>query len=194
MDRSKRIFFLLLINLTLVVLSLYILDFLQIIDYRQLIKRVPLIKSAFEPRIEDPLLLEKVELEKKWELLSEQYQNYSNDLIILNESQLELELAWDELEEEQENVQTMIDNFELEQEKENAYDLRVEQIAEQIQNLPPEIAVEVLEKQEDLMIADIFEKLEELADEAGTGSVVPGISMLMDPEQLANVHLKMLQE
>jgi hypothetical protein len=194
MDRSRRVFFLLLINLILVFLSLYILDFLQIIDYRQILSRVPLLRQAYVTRVEDPFLWERMILQKQEELLNEKVRNYEAQLAQMVELKLQLDQEWEKLAEEKQNVQNMIDNFNMERQQEQTYDQKVLEVAMQIKNMPPAVAVKVIEKQDDLMIADIFRALEKIAEDEGTGSVVPGITRLMDPEQLARVQRKMLSE
>lgn len=194
MDRSRRVFFLLLINLILVFLSLYILDFLQIIDYRQILSRVPLLRQAYVTRVEDPFLWERMILEKQEQLLNEKVRNYEAQLAQMVELKLQLDQEWEKLAEEKQNVQNMIDNFNMERAQEQTYDQKVLEVAMQIKNMPPAVAVKVIEKQDDLMIADIFRALEKIAEDEGTGSVVPGITRLMDPEQLARVQRKMLSE
>lgn len=194
MDRSKRVFFLLIINLILVFLSLYILDFLQIIDYKQILSRVPLLRNAYQTRVEDPFLWERMILEKQQELLNEKIRNYEEQLSQLVAKKLELDQEWEQLAEEKQNVQNMIDNFNNEKAAQETYQQKVLAVAQQIQNMPPKVAVQVIAKQDDLMIADIFKALDQMAADAGTGSVVPGITMLMDPEQLARVQRKMLND
>lgn len=194
MNRSKRIFFLLLINLILAFLSLYVLDFLQVIDYKQLLRRVPLFAETETVKIEDPLLLEEMELEKKWQILDEQRLNFSNDMEILAESNLQLALEWERVEEEQQNIDDLIAAFEAEQASQEEYDIKIAEIADQINQLAPNVGVLILEKQDDLMIADIWEKLDELAEDNGTLSQVPALIPLMDPEQVARVQRKMLQD
>ena len=65
MNRNRRILFLLFINLGLAFLALYVLDMLQVIDYKQILSRVPFIRQVYAVKVEDPYLLEKAELEKK---------------------------------------------------------------------------------------------------------------------------------
>lgn len=193
MDRNRRIFFLLLINLTLAFISLYILDFLQIIDYRQILQRIPGARAVYKVKIEDPYLLERVELEKKWEILNEKTKNYEEDKLELETQKRELELEGEKLELERKKIEQMIIDRDTELSNANAYDKRVAQVARQIENMPPQAAVKILSQQEDLMIIDIFKKIEDLAKEAGTMSQVPYYLSLMDKEQAARVQRKMLE-
>lgn len=193
MERKKRIFFLLLINLTLAFLSLYILDFLQIIDYRQILQQFPLLKEVYQAKKEDPDLLSKMELDKKWQILQQKEMTYQQDLVKLEEEKRMIEEEKEAIAKAKDEIIAMKENYSNEMALKNAYDNRVEEVAIQIESLPPGVAVKLLEKQEDMMIVDIFRKIEERAAEEGKASILPSIMRLMDPDLLARVQRKMLQ-
>ncbi|OHD55926.1 MAG: hypothetical protein A2Y33_10700 [Spirochaetes bacterium GWF1_51_8] len=193
MERKKRIFFLLLINLTLAFLSLYILDFLQIIDYRQILQQFPLLKEVYKAKKEDPDLLSKMELDKKWQILQQKEITYQQDLAKLEEEKRVIEEEKEAIAKQKDEILAMRENMSNEQVLKNAYDNRIEEIAIQIESLPPVVAVALLERQEDMMIVDIFRKIEERAAEEGKASILPSILKLMNPDLLARVQKQMLQ-
>lgn len=193
MNRNRRIFFLLLINLGLSFVSLYVLDLLQIIDYKQILSRVPFIRQTYAVKIEDPYLLEKVELEKKWQILDEKILNYSQDKKKMEEDIRTVLLEKENIAREKESVKNMIDEFEKMKADKESYDKRVEAVAIQIESMPPKSSVSILEKQDDLMIIDIFKKMEARARDEGKVSLVSTLLMNMDPEQAARVQRKMLE-
>ncbi|QJR22008.1 hypothetical protein BREVNS_1258 [Brevinematales bacterium NS] len=193
MSRSKRILFLLLINLGLVILSIYFLDMLEILDYRQIFSQIPFLRESFVVKIENPFLLEKLELEKKWLLLEEKQRNLDDAKREMEKAFLMITQKQEELAQEKENIQNMIAQFELAKQNQATYEKRVEEIATQIENMPPQSAVKILEKQEDEMLIDILRMMEKRAQTAGKRSLVPYLLSLMDPEQSARIQRKMLE-
>lgn len=193
MNRNRRIFFLLLINLSLTFISLYVLDMLQIIDYKQLLSKIPLMKQAYAVKIEDPFLLERLELEKKWQILDEKVRNYEEEKKNLEEALRNLAIARDDMEKREENIRNMIDDFVKQTNEQESYEKRVDQVAEQIENMPPKSAVAILEKQDDMMIIDVIKRINARATDAGKQSTAPYLLSLMDPEQSARIQRKMLE-
>jgi len=193
MSRSKRILFLLLINLGLVILSIYFLDMLEILDYRQIFSQIPFLKEQFVVKTENPFLLEKLELDKKWLLLEEKQRNIENARKEIERNFLLITQQQEQLAQEKENIQNMIAEFELAKQNQATYEKRVEEIATQIENMPPKSAVQILEKQEDEMIIDVLRTIEKRAQSAGKTSIVAYLLSLMDPEQAARVQRKMVE-
>lgn len=193
MSRSKRILFLLLINLGLVILSIYFLDMLEILDYRQIFSQIPFLRESFVVKIENPFLLEKLELEKKWLLLEEKQRNLDDAHREMEKAFLMITQKQEELAQEKENIQNMIAQFELSKQNQATYEKRIEEIATQIENMPPQSAVKILEKQEDEMLIDVLRMMEKRAQVAGKQSIVPYLLSLMDPEQSARIQRKMVE-
>ena len=193
MNRGKKILFLLLINLGLVFVSLYVLDNLQILDYKQILNQVPLLRQTYKVKIEDPYLLEKTELEKKWQILDEKNRNLSEERKKLEEEKRSLQLDKEKVEKERENVKNMIDNFEKMKAEKETYDKRIEEVAQQIENMPPEASIKILSRQDDMMLIDLFKKMNMRAENSGGQSLVPYLMSLLDPEQSARIQRKMLE-
>lgn len=193
MNRGRKILFLLLINLGLVFVSLYVLDMFQIIDYKQLMSQIPFLKQAYRIKVEDPFLLERVELEKKWQILDERLRNYNEDKKKLEDEMRSNQIMLESIEKERENVQNMIDNFEKMKAEKASYDKRVDEIASQIEAMPPEAAVKILEKQDDMMVIDVFRRMNVRAADNSKATIVPYLLSLMDPEQSARIQRKMLE-
>ena len=193
MNRNRRVLFLLFINLGLAFLSLYVLDLLQIIDYKQIISRVPFIRQAYTIKIEDPYLLEKYELQKKEEILDEKIRNFEKDKSKLEEETRKLAIEKENVAKDRENTRNMIDNFEKSKAERESYDRRVDEVAQQIESMPPTASVRILEKQDDMMIIDILKRMEARAAAAGQQSLVPLLLSRMDPEQSARIQRKMLE-
>ncbi|MGC8764361.1 MAG: periplasmic-type flagellar collar protein FlbB [Brevinematia bacterium] len=192
MSRNKRIVFLLLINLGVVFLSLYVLDFLQVLDYRMIFVQMPFVKEQYTPKVEDPYLLEKLELEKKWKLLEEKIRGLEDEKKKIQNELRNLDIEKQDIAAQKENIKNMISEFERAKAEKESYDKKLENLAEYIENMPPLDAVKIIEKQEDLMIIDLFKKMDERAKKAGKQSIVPYLISKMDPEQAARIQRKML--
>jgi seryl-tRNA synthetase len=193
MNRNRRIFLLLAINLALAIIALYILDMMQIIDYKQILGRIPFLRQTYAVKIEDRYLLERSELDKKWQVLDEKSRNFLQDKKKLEEDARNVSIEKENIEKEKENVKNMIDTFEKMKAEKEAYENRVDKVAEQIENMDPKFAVRILEKQDDLLIVDILKKIDARALDKGGGSTVPYLLQLMDPEQSARIQRKMLE-
>lgn len=193
MSRNKRIILLLLINIGIIFISLYVLDYLQIFDYRQIFARLPLLRERYTPKVEDPYLLEKFELEKKWQLLEERLKNLELEKRKLEEEMRNIQLEKQNLIAERENVKNMIEEFERSKKEKESYDKRLEELAIQIENMEPKAAVKLLEKQEDMLLVDLLRKIEQRAKKEGRQSIVPYLLTLMDPEQAARIQRKMVE-
>ncbi len=193
MNRNKRIVFLLLINIGVISLALYLLDFLQILDYRMIFAEVPLLKEQYTPRVEDPYLLEKVELEKKWQVLEEKIKGLEDEKKKIEKELRDINIEKENIAQEKENIKNMISEFERAQSEKESYSKRLDSLAEYIENMPPLDAVKIIEKQEDLIIIDLFKRMDERAKKAGRQSIVPYLISRMDPEQAARIQRKMLE-
>jgi flagellar protein FlbB len=193
MSRNKRILFLLLINIGVIFISLYILDYLEVFDYKQIFTQIPLLKEEYTPRVEDPYLLEKLELEKKWQLLEEKIRGLQEEKKKIEEEMRNLQIEKQNVAIEKENVKNMISEFERAKSEKESYEKKIEELAIQIENTEPKAAVKMLEKQDDLLLIDLFRKMEERAKKAGRQSIVPYLLSLMDPEQAARIQRKMVE-
>lgn len=193
MERTRRIFFLLVLNIALVFLSIYILDFLQIVDYRQILGKVPGLKTAYQVKVENPFLLERLELDKKWSILNENLKNLEEEKQKIKLENEKIAIEKKKVEEDKKQIQNRIDQFEKQKKEAQAYTKRVDQVASQIENMPPASAVKILSEQDDMMIIDILRRLEARAQQAGTTSMVSYLLSLMQPEQAARIQRKMLQ-
>jgi flagellar motility protein MotE (MotC chaperone) len=193
MNRGRKIFFLLLINLGLVFVSLYILDMLQIIDYKQILSQVPGLKEVYKVKVEDPYLLEKAELDKKWQILDEKVRNLKEDRKKLEDDLRNLAEERDKIDNERESVRNMVANFSNSIAERDSYDKRVDAVADQVESMEPKAAVAILSKQDDMMLIDIFKKMNARAEDKGTKSTVSYLLTLMDSEQAARIQRKMLQ-
>lgn len=187
-----KIAILLIINIFIAGSMLYFLDYMKIINYRTIFNQITGVNITPPSRIEDPMLLEREELDKKWELLTIKEIELSNIDQTLGQSNLSLQAEQQQLQNEREaflNEQTLIALQEAEQ---NTYDIKIEDVATQISGMPPQTAAELLNLQDDLQVVDIFNKMNQLAIANGQASTVPFLLTLMEREKAARIQTLML--
>ncbi len=192
MGQWMKVAMLLIVNVIIASSMLYFLDFMKIINYRNIFNEITGKEITAPARVEDPLLLEKEELNKKWELLTIKEIELSNIDQTLVSSNLALQTEQQQLQNDREafiNEQTLIA---IEKEEQNTYDIKITDVATQISGMPPQTAAELLDLQDDLQVVDIFKKMDEIAAAAGQSSTVPFLLTLMNRDKAARVQTLML--
>lgn len=187
-----KIAILLIVNTLIAGSMLYFLDYMKIISYRNIFNQVTGVTITPPARIEDPMLLEREELNKKWELLTIKEIELSNVDQTLGASNLALQAEQLKLQNEREaflNEQALQD---IQAKEQNTYDLKIQDVATQISGMPPQTAAEILNLQDDLQVVDIFKKMNELAVANGQASTVPFLLTLMEREKAARIQTLML--
>ncbi|MGL5721902.1 MAG: periplasmic-type flagellar collar protein FlbB [Brevinema sp.] len=187
-----KVFLLLLLNILIAGLSLYTLNYMHIIDYR-IIFQNNVLPMTVVPRVEDPLLLEREELAKKWELLDLRSVQISNAEAVLQTSNTLLIQDLDDLVQEREAFQNQLALTEAEMAASNAYDIRIAEVASQIAGMPPQNAAEILNLQDDLQVVETFRKMNEIAAATGQATTVPYLLTLLDRAKAARVQALMLE-
>jgi DNA repair exonuclease SbcCD ATPase subunit len=166
---------------------------LQVIDYKQILSQVPFLKQTYAMKQEDRFLLQKLELQKKEQLLDERIRNFQQDQKQLEEDQRNIAIEKDNVQKEKDNVKNMIDNFNKAKADQATYDNKIDALAAQMESMPPNSAVSILSRQDDMMAIDVLRRMEARAQSAGNQSTVPYLLSLMDPDQAARIQRKMLQ-
>ncbi|MDK2818201.1 MAG: hypothetical protein KFW21_01990 [Spirochaetota bacterium] len=192
MGQWIKVAMLLLINIAIAGSMLYFLDYMRVINYSSIVSQITKQKISAPIRVEDILLLEKEELNKKWELLTIKEVELSNQDQTIIASNLSLETEKTKLQDEREaflNEQVLV---KIQKEEANTYDLKIADVATQISGMPPQTAAELLNLQEDLQVVDVFKKMDELAIANGQASTVPFLLTLLDREKAARVQTFML--
>ena len=192
MQTWYKVFLLLLLNVAIAGFALYFFDFMRIIDYRTLFADTAKLTLKVSPKIEDPLLLEKEELNKKWELLAIKETEISNKNSSLESNILALDGEKNKLLEEREAFLNEQAVAALKKEEESSYDKRIAEVAAQMAGMPPQTAAEILNLQDYLQVVDTFRKMDELAAMNGQASTVPFLLTLLYREKAARVQALML--
>ena len=192
MGQWIKVAVLLLINIAIAGSTLYFLDYMRVINVLSIANQITKRDISAPLRVEDTLLLEKEELNKKWELLTIKEIELSNQDLIIIASNLNLVTEKTKLQDEREaflNEQMLVD---LEKQEQNTYDIKITDVATQISGMPPQTAAELLNLQDDLQVVDVFKKMEEIAVAAGQASTVPFLLTLLEREKAARIQTLML--
>lgn len=191
MGSWMKVFLLLLLNILIAALSLYSLNFMHIIDYRTILQK-GIIAPKAPPRVEDPLLLEREELAKKWELLGLKTTELSNTISSVEGSNVLLQQDREKLVQDQEAFQNQIALGAAQTAASNDYNVRISEVAAQIAGMPPLTAAEILNLQDDLQVVDTFRKMDELAVLNGQASTVPYLLTLLNRDKAARIQALMV--
>ena len=192
MGQWIKVAVLLLINIAIAGSTLYFLDYMRVINVLSIANQITKRDISAPLRVEDTLLLEKEELNKKWELLTIKEIELSNQDLVILASNLSLVTEKTKLQDEREaflNEQMLVD---LEKQEQNTYDIKITDVATQISGMPPQTAAELLNLQDDLQVVDVFKKMEEIAVAAGQASTVPFLLTLLEREKAARIQTLML--
>ncbi len=192
MGQWIKVAILLLINIAIAGSTLYFLDYMRVINVLSITNQLTKKDVSAPLRVEDTLLLEKEELNKKWELLTIKELELSNQDQSILASNLDLATEKTKLQDEREaflNEQILVD---LEKQEQNTYDIKITDVATQISGMPPQTAAELLNLQDDLQVVDVFKKMDQIAVAAGQASTVPFLLTLIEREKAARIQTLML--
>ena len=192
MGQWIKVAILLLINIAIAGSTLYFLDYMRVINVLSIANQITKRDVSAPLRVEDTLLLEKEELNKKWELLTIKELELSNQDQSILASNLDLATEKTKLQDEREaflNEQILVD---LEKQEQNTYDIKITDVATQISGMPPQTAAELLNLQDDLQVVDVFKKMDQIAVAAGQASTVPFLLTLIEREKAARIQTLML--
>ncbi|MGQ9629610.1 MAG: periplasmic-type flagellar collar protein FlbB [bacterium] len=188
--KNLLLFFILLV---LILASAWWLDYIGLINLREVVyptlAKVPVVGRFFE-QARLPLTIE----ELRWEELKKRIKALDEREARLNQRAEELENLTKKLDAKSEELAKREEALKLAeqalQEDKSAWDdytKNVEEIANLNIKMPPDQVAERFEKLDDLLIIDIFRKMEEL----GRQNNVTAILQSMDPERAAVLYRKM---
>ena len=191
-----KMLFLILLIIVLILGGIFWFDRLDLLDYKRVMgpfsQYLPSFLQRGEQLLEDDeFLLERASIEKTEQRLvdverdlEKRERELEDQKLLLSEQEAKLSEEAKRLEEQEKvlsEAQRQYDNY-----KDN-----VRKQAEYFVSMPPQEAVERLQKLEDLLIVDILREMDRNAEEAGTQSIVPYFLSLMDAERAASVQRKM---
>ena len=177
---TRKIFLALLLNVFLLGVGLFVLDTLQIISIGQVLDSLGL-RKGYQPRIEDPFLLQREELGKQWKLLALKEQELKNVRGLSSKKQQELK-----------DLQERENRIKQDSRDKTKRSERIKQIAVQLMNMPPDKAVARLQAQEDnFLVIEILRAMDAESARIGQQSMVPYYLSLMDKDRAAVIQRKM---
>jgi flagellar protein FlbB len=197
---GPRIFVLLLLLLVLFAGGAIWFDVLGIIDVQQTF--APLVRPVMrlfgaEPRadipdVDEPFLLEGARLEKEREALVELRRSLDEreQTFLQTEAEVQQRLAAIE-----EREQALAEREESFNQRVNRYENRRANIVDNVQslnNMPLEDAVGILQGYDDALLIETLRVADELAEEAGTFSLVSTWLSRLPPERAAEIQRKMV--
>ncbi len=140
------------------------------------------------------MLIEKEELEK-------QKENLENEKIKINELKLQLEQREKEIQEKEKEISEQKENIEQQKKKiqeiENSRKEKqklIDNMARRFAAMPPQNVIEIIQGWQNSDIVDVFMRMEEIAEEEGTQSIVPFLLTLLPSERSSIITSLMLDQ
>ncbi len=173
---------------------MYLLDVWGIIS---LSEYLPFLKKEV-PKVDQTqanvLLMEKERLEKEKELLE-------SEKTTIQELKLKLEEQEKKLKEQEQSLQVEKDNIEKQKQKlqeiENnrrEKNKMIEDMARRLNAMPPQSVIEIIQGWNNMDIVDVFLKMEQIAEEEGTPSIVPFLLSQLPAERASIITSLMLDD
>jgi flagellar protein FlbB len=192
---AGRIFILLLLVAILAAGGIVWFDYLNIIDAKSVL--APLSRfigrqPRTQPETTDEILnLDAERLAIRLEALDLQRMEIETRNRDLDSRQGLIEQMAQELEERHKQVEDMANSLRDQREDADNRDRRIEENARILNGMPPERAVGIMSAMDDQDVIDVLRKTEEIAQAAGTVSMVSYWMSLMDPIRAAELQRKM---
>jgi flagellar protein FlbB len=177
-------------------------DYLGVIDIKTSLAwvyRIPFVAriTGIEARTQEPLSpdaflnLDAERLAVRLESLDLRSAELDNQEAANAARQAEIEQWAAEIEERQRMLDEAEQSLEARRNETDSYDGNVDRIARNLSSMPPVAAVGILNQMEDQFAIDIIRKVEEIAQAAGTVSIVSYWFSLMQPARAAELQRKM---
>jgi flagellar protein FlbB len=189
-----KLFYIIFLIFFLIGIYLYLLDSWGIIslkNYLPFLEKEPLVVDQTQA---NQLLLEKERLEKEKEILEEEKLKVNELKLKLDEHQKNLQDKEKELQEQNANLEKQKQKL---QEVENARKERnkmIEDMARRLNAMPPTNVIEIIQGWKNIDIVDVFLKMEQIAEEEGTPSIVPYLISQLPQERASVITSLMLDE
>jgi len=167
--------------------AIYIFDYLNIITFGEVFTSLGL-KSDDIPKIEDPLLLQKEEMKKQWKLLALKEKDFisrTNAFVKKEQKVKDWEDRLKSLAKQMKERETKMARITM---SNSTRIKRVQQVANQLRNMPPAQAVARLETmKDDFMVIDIINAIDASFKAEGKKSIVSYYLSLMNKKRAARL-------
>ena len=193
MGMAPRIIGLLVLIFVLLVGGLYFFDMWGLLNARQFFAPV---LGLFGQKVEvvnadDPVLLDSIRIRKQEEALDLRYQDFQNQLEAQKKAEAEFNQKLAELSEREKAQADQEKSF---KDRVSRYDdviTNLQKNSSVLTSMTPQAAVLILNGYADQDLIDTLRVTQELADAAGTTSLVSVWLSLMDPKRVAEIQRKM---
>ncbi|GIX40507.1 MAG: flagellar protein FlbB [Leptospiraceae bacterium] len=189
-----KLLYLIFLNLFLIGIFIYLLDVWGLIQLNQYLPFMEKEPPKVDQTQANALLLEKEKLEKEKQIIEEEKIKINELKLKIDEQQKALQEKEKELQEEKQNIEKQKQKL---QEIENARKERnkmIEDMAKRLNAMPPEDVIAIIQGWKNIDIVDVFLKMEELAEEEGSQSIVPYLLSQLPPERASVITSLMLDE
>ena len=194
-----RVFVLLLLVAILAAGGIVWFDYLNVIDAKAVLS--PLSRfigrdARTQPKTEldEDLNLDAERLALRLEALDLQKQEVDTFKRGLDDRYGEIEQMAQELEEQRKAVEEQANSLRAQAADADNRDSNVERIAQNMNGMQPERAVGIMATMEDQLVIDVLRKTEEIAQAAGTSSIVSYWLSLMEPARAGELQRKMAEK
>lgn len=193
-DKSK-VFYLIILLFFSIGAGIFWFDYINLIDVNQYIQKI----SGKEPDSvlyasdDEPSLIQLQEFEKQKQLLQERTAELDRRQALLEEQEKSLETELEKIDEIKKGLELEKKKLEDEKNKYSEYQENVKDLANKIQNMPPEQAVQIMIQWDDPLIIDVLRQMDRNAEEAGTSSITSYLISLMPKEKAGRIMYLMTQ-
>ena len=191
-----RVFVLLLLVAVLAAGGIVWFDYLNVIDAKAVLSPLSRFigrQARTQPKTEldEDLNLDAERLAMRLEALNYRNQEVDTRQRDLDSRYNEIEQMAQELEERQKLLDERENSLRAQAADAENKDSNIERIAQNMNGMPPERAVGIFAEMEDQLVIDVLRKTEEIAQAAGTSSIVSYWLSLMDPARVGELQRKM---
>lgn len=193
-----RVVYLLIVILFLVVAGFLWLDYIGLMDlnkyHEQYISEST--EKSINAKDDEPSLLAKEELKKRQERLDEKAESLSLKEIKLKEIEKSLSKKEEQLNEKAKGLDLEAKKLEEKKKRYESYRENINDLARKIGNMPPEGAIKIMSKWDDLLVIDVLRRMDQLAAQEDRQSITSYLLFLMqqnNPERAGTIMRKMAE-
>ncbi|HNV46878.1 MAG TPA: hypothetical protein PKJ16_07530 [Spirochaetota bacterium] len=191
-DRAKLLYILLLI-MFIVVIGFFWLDHIGFINLKKMFGVKKDAVSVLDAKGDEPSLVEREEFEKEKLKVGERVEDLDKREAAIQEAEKTLHTDREKLEEIRKGLELEKNKIEKEKKQYSGYKRNVVDLAQKIENIPPEQAVEILIRWEDTLVIDVLRQIDFNATEAGKMSISSYLISLMPKDKASRIMYLMTQ-
>ncbi|MCB1178561.1 MAG: flagellar protein FlbB [Leptospiraceae bacterium] len=192
LTEKVRIFYLLLLILLLLAIGFFIFDYYQLIDADEIFPFLAKKPSVVKWDEESPTEVEKLEIEKARERISEELEEIEKLKASIQLEREKLSAESDKLEEVKRGIQEKEKELKKLEEEAESRENKLKVIANKVSNMPPGKAVEMLTNWPDQDIIDVFKQMDKDAEDEGRVTITNYLLTLFEPKRRSVIANKWL--